>query len=124
MMEVLDITFNRCIFERVEINSSVMPSAKYSSFGSGLIFTKGRIATRSLLVEGSPALSFAASSFCLGPLSHRLIPRPSSTGFNKAAFKIILLALTIWAWSWMCSEVVEDEAAGIEKPRFQEARGC
>jgi len=32
-------------FERAEINSSVIPSAKYSSLGSGLMFAKGRTAT-------------------------------------------------------------------------------
>src|SRR6266568_8448291 len=123
-MEVLDITFSRCIFERVEINSSVMPSAKYSSFGSGLMFTKGRIATRSLLAEGSPAPFFATSSFCLGPLSHRLIPRPSSTGFNKATFKIILLALTVWVRSWVYPEVVGTRRPLLGKPGLRGRYVC
>ena len=40
------MTLSSPILETVEINSSVMPSAKYLSFGSALRFANGRIAIR------------------------------------------------------------------------------
>ncbi len=46
MMEVRAMTLKPAILDRVEMSSSVMPSEKYSSLGSGLIFVKGRTARR------------------------------------------------------------------------------
>ena len=46
--EVLAITRRSCIRDTVVISSSVSPSAKYSSCGSGLRFMRGRMAIRLL----------------------------------------------------------------------------
>ncbi|OLD13151.1 MAG: hypothetical protein AUI50_03125 [Crenarchaeota archaeon 13_1_40CM_2_52_14] len=78
--DVLEITFSFPIFERVEINSSVIPSAKYSSFGSGLMFMKGRIAIRSL--PAATSCIFESAPLRFGPLSQPLIPSPSPAGFS------------------------------------------
>ena len=42
------MTRKPCTVEMVEMSSSVMPSAKYSSFVSGLMLLKGRTAIRCL----------------------------------------------------------------------------
>jgi len=52
MAEVLDITLNSRTFDMAEINSSVKPSAKYSSFGSGLMFFNGNTTTLRLSSVG------------------------------------------------------------------------
>lgn len=44
------MTLSSLMFEMVEMSSSVIPSAKYSSFESGEMFAKGRTAI--LLVSG------------------------------------------------------------------------
>lgn len=46
------MTLSPPIFDNVEINSSVIPSAKYSSLGSGLMFCNGNTATLSLSSVG------------------------------------------------------------------------
>ena len=49
--DVLEITSIPRMLDIVEMSSSVIPSAKYSSFGSGLMFTNG--STANLLESGS-----------------------------------------------------------------------
>ena len=44
MTEVREITVSSGILEIAEMSSSVIPSAKYSSFGSGLMLANGRTA--------------------------------------------------------------------------------
>src|SRR3989337_239226 len=46
------MTLSPPIFDIVEISSSVIPSAKYSSLGSGLMFCNGNTATRCLSSVG------------------------------------------------------------------------
>ena len=53
--EVLEITLRPLIPETVEITSSVIPSAKYSSLGSGLKLAKGRTAMRCSSAAGISA---------------------------------------------------------------------
>jgi hypothetical protein len=50
MTEVLEMTLSSPILDMVDINSSVIPSAKYLSLGSGLMFVNGR--TDAPRVEG------------------------------------------------------------------------
>src|SRR2546428_11321563 len=78
IMDVRETTLTSRIFEIVAISSSVIPSAKYSSFGSGLMFEKGRTATRRLSSPGEPF--FTSSSGREGPLIHPL----SSPGPDKS----------------------------------------
>ena len=47
-IDVLAITPSPAILESLEISSSVIPSAKYSSAGSALMFAKGNTAIRAL----------------------------------------------------------------------------
>src|SRR5713226_3347033 len=60
MAEVLATTLRPPILDRTAISSSVIPSEKYSSEGSGLMFAKGRIAI--LLVSCSVGGMVLASS--------------------------------------------------------------
>ncbi len=76
------MTFKVAILERVEINSSVIPSAKYSSCGFGLMFVKGRIAILFLPGASPPASFLYSTTFGLGPISQPLIPSPLSAGLD------------------------------------------
>src|SRR5713226_8016889 len=72
IIDVRETTLTSLIFEIVAISSSVIPSAKYSSFGSGLLFEKGRMAILRLSSFKEPF--FAFSSGREGPLSQPLSP--------------------------------------------------
>src|SRR5208283_4744844 len=51
--DVREIVLNSPILDTAEMSSSLRPSAKYSSLGSGLMFVNGRTAIRFLL--GAPS---------------------------------------------------------------------
>lgn len=77
MIDVLEMTFSSRILESVEISSSVMPSAKNSSFGSGLIFANGKTAIRFFpemdsLITNS-LLTVPISDFAIGGLMYDLV---------------------------------------------------
>src|SRR5438132_1529155 len=67
MIDVLAITFRSEDSESLVIISSVMPSAKYSSLGSGLMFVKG--STR----DSSGIRSLLVDHFFLSPWHHHLV---------------------------------------------------
>ena len=73
------MTLSSPILDRVEISSSVIPSAKYSSLGSGLMLAMGNTAIRcSSTGTGISARASAFASLGLGPDSQPLSPTPLS----------------------------------------------
>jgi len=70
--DVRETTLTSLILEIVAINSSVNPSAKYSSLGSGLMFEKGRTAI--LRLSSFNRGFFVFSPGADGPLSQLFSP--------------------------------------------------
>ena len=63
--EVLATTLRPLILERTAISSSVIPSEKYSSAGSGLMLAKGRMAILLVSCSGSEIATVASQGMII-----------------------------------------------------------